>query len=414
MPVIQELVDYKEILNSLPFEPIIVNDLQMETEEDREVVQSLIRTKYQSDMIPTIPSCRCGAMMGERRIGMICPECDSAVESKIDPHSEPLLWLRNPKGVRPLISPIIWIMLKSRFTKSGFSVMNWLCDVNYRSNSSKQPDVIDKLTRADVVRGYNFFYDNFDRIMEILFSSKDMSCKRNTDYLKLLIETYRDKLFFDHIALPNKSIIIIEKTNVGTYLGKPIGDAMNAMLILMGIDTQTHFTDKERQNRVIKAIDGLATFLSTTKKNFIASKAGVFRKNIFATRTYFTFRAVISSITKPHHREEIWIPWGVALSVFRPMLLNRLSKLGMTINEGVDFLHAHAEVYCDTLDKILNDLINEAPYLGIPVIEQRNPSLLNGSAQLKYITVVKKDPKDRTVGTSILTVRAPNAIKLAT
>ena len=57
----------------------------------------------------------------------------------------------------------------------------------------------------------------------------------------------------------------------------------------------------------------------------------------------------------------------------------------------------------------MNELIAEAPNQRIPVIFQRNPTLHRGSAQLLYITKVKKDPRDITISLSVLVLSAPNA-----
>ncbi len=61
------------------------------------------------------------------------------------------------------------------------------------------------------------------------------------------------------------------------------------------------------------------------------------------------------------------------------------------------------------LDAIFRELIEESPYMGIPVIFQRNPSLSRASAQLLYVTRVKTNPADNTIGVSTLVISGSNA-----
>jgi hypothetical protein len=119
---------------------------------------------------------------------------------------------------------------------------------------------------------------------------------------------------------------------------------------------------------------------------------------------------VISSITNRHRYDEIHIPWGIGISVFRLHLVNKLSKLGYMPNQAIQLLNASAQSYNVLLDKLFKEIIAEsANGYGISVVEQRNPSLERGSAQLVYITQVKEYVKIPTVSISILVVKGLNA-----
>jgi DNA-directed RNA polymerase beta' subunit len=118
---------------------------------------------------------------------------------------------------------------------------------------------------------------------------------------------------------------------------------------------------------------------------------------------------VITSLTDAHVYDEIHVPWGIAITALRPMIMNRLLKKGMSHNNAIGLIYGHVEKYDPMLDQIFIDLINETQGKGIVCILQRNPSLLVGSAQLVRITKVKKDPADHTVAMSILICKAFNA-----
>ena len=64
--------------------------------------------------------------------------------------------------------------------------------------------------------------------------------------------------------------------------------------------------------------------------------------------------------------------------------------------------------YDETISEILDEMVVESKYPGIPLKVQRNPSLLQGSA-LALFGVFKKDPNDYTASISKMVVNSMNA-----
>lgn len=407
MPVYQKLVDFNQMLLQLQQSPVFINDLRNETEEDRDALRELVTSRYSSDMISMLPSCRCGVTKGEFSKKTICPECGTPVKSSIETEIEPTIWFRRPIGVSKLISPIILIMLKQRFKKSGFNIIQWLIDTTYRPQV-KQPPVINKIVQAGIQRGYNNFVEKFDEIMTYLFNLKDFK-RKETDYLFMLLAENRHKIFFDNIPLLNKSLLIIEKTNLGIYVDSIIVDAIDAIETLVSIDRSFHDQNpRVKENRTAKALCKLTDFYEQFFKMSISPKNGQFRRHIFGSRTNFAFRAVITSITDVHRHDEIHVPWGIGLTAFRFHLVNKLMKYGYDLNQAHALIFGHIEKYHPLLDQLLQELISDADNNLVCII-QRNPSLLQGSALKVRITKFKKDPTDRTISLSILVVKFPNA-----
>lgn len=390
--------------------PIIVNDLVNATDEEKSKIREMITTRYQSDMLSILPSCQCGKTKGEFAIGTTCGHCHTVVKSVVDEDIEPIVWFRTPEGVSKLMSPIIWTLLKNRFRRSGFSILQWICDTTYRP-TVKQPKVINDLIDLGIQRGYNYFVENFDMLMETLFSMKDFRLKRGQhDYLYQLIRDYRHCVFSQYLPLPNKSLLVIEKTNVGIYIDPTIIGAIDAIEMIVNIDSPlSEHSVRVKENRTVKALVKLSEFYESFFKTNLSGKGGIFRKHVFGSRTHFAFRAVITSLTDAHVYDEIHVPWGIAITSLRPMIMNRLLKMGISHNNAIGLLYGHVEKYDPMLDQIMSDLINESPNNGIACVLQRNPSLLQGSAQLVRITKVKKDPADHTVAMSILICVAFNA-----
>lgn len=371
MPIFQKIVDFDKLITTLREPPVIINDLNNDSQEDKEYIKSIICTRYNTDMFSLLPSCQCGHTKGEFASGITCPECGTLVKSDVESSIEPNVWFRRPAGVHKLISPIILIMLKNKFKKSGFNIIQWIIDGGY-SPKVRQPDVIDKIQKMGIQRGYNYFVDNFDSILSSLFSIREFTKQPDTPALKELLELNRNKIFFDYIPLPNKSLMIIENTNVGTYIDNSILDALDICYTITSIDK--HFydqTQRVKENRTGKALCRLADFYEGYYKKSISPKQGQFRRHIYGSRTNFAFRAVISSITNSHDFDKIYVPWGVGLTAFKFHVLNKLLKKGMDLNSATGLLLGHIEKYHPELDNILKELIAEAPN-GITCIIQRN------------------------------------------
>jgi len=294
----------------------------------------------------------------------------------MEPEIEPVLWVRAPIGVSALMNPIVWTMLSNKFTKSGFNVVNWLCDTTYRT-LVKVPPVMNEVMDLNLPRGWNNFVDNFDSIMGLLFNLKSFRLKKGEiEPLQVLLKQNRDCIFSQYLPLPNRSLLVIEETSHGTYVDPIITGAVDAIRTMIGIDsTLANYSIRTKENRAIKTIDQLAEFYDNLIKNTLAKKEGIFRKHIFGTRSHFSFRGVISSLTEKHRYDEIHIPWGIGMSVFRIHIVNKLLRMNYTPNKAISFINEHAQKYHPILDNIFNELINESKYNGVSCVMQRNLAL---------------------------------------
>lgn len=409
MPIIQSIVSHDETFARLSVDPIFVNVLGNKTEEEKRLVESLLTTRFSSDMITLLPSCRCGATRMESSIEVLCPVCGTPVRSTFESEIDPLVWFQQPIGVEKLMAPIWWVMFKDRFKKNGFSVIHWLTDRNYGSGI-KIPQFVSRLEAAGIERGYNFFVRNFDFILQTLFSFKEFRKKKGEeDYFELLVREHRDKVFSRQIPLPNKALLIIEKTSLGVYVDPIVVNAVDIIGMMVSIDKNFHDQNpRTKENRTARALSGLADFIESYFKVNLAPKPGQFRQHVFGTRTNFSFRCVISSLTGNHHYRFIKIPWVIGITVLKPHLINKLVKRGYNENYAKAFLTAHAYKFNEELNEIFKELIFEAGG-SIPCELGRNPTLLQGSILALGIDEVKTDPSDLTISLPIGVCKSLNA-----
>lgn len=426
-----KLVSHDEIFSNLKEPPIIANHLDTSTEESKKKINDLLFTRYEGDSINIVPSCDCGAVKGGDYVGMRCTECRTVCMSAVERPLESTLWMKVPDGVEAFINPTVWIILSRRMIVSGCNILEWLCDPFYKYEG-REPTELKKLNRANVRRGMNYFYQNFDRIMSIYFcdgvpmheymeqvSAMNIvpsSTSANTllrfnktyDIVKFILEN-RHLIFSKVLPMPSKVGFVVEANDSGVYVDKTISFALDALHTITSMNnTIVPLSITRRESRVTKAIRLLAEFYQKFATEVISTKPGVLRKHVFGIRLHFTARAVISSNSHNHDYDELQIPWSVAVQLLELHLTNKLYKLGYTPRQVQQLLRESTLQYNPLLDQLFHELIAESGN-GIPCVLQRNPTLARGSAQMLRITHVKPDIRDNTFGLSTLILVGFNA-----
>lgn len=404
-----KFVDYQEIYNKIR-KPIVVNDLNVDTEAERDVLAKIIRTSYDGDVISSLPSCQCGETTGGDKRNTICEECGTPVVTAVDRPITNDVWVRSPKGVRGMMRPVMWSILTDYFKLSK------LCILSYIANRNEpvlpiQRGVVDRLNALGIKRGYNYFVDNFDWIIRTLIDNKLIRSSVNADMkrsLITLIEENRDRIFTDKIPLPNKMAFITEVTALGTYVDPGMKPLLDAVQSIVSIDENTA-RQVLMENRTAKAVSQFATFYKSFIENQLSPKEGYFRKHIFGSLSAFSGRSVITSNTSRHEEDDLITPWGYTISLLKIDICNKLDRRGYSPREQTNIIIESMNTYSPLIHDIINELIDESPHKGIPVLFLRNPSLHRGSIQCLYITEVKTDPKIRTTSLSINVLGAYNA-----
>ena len=378
MGISLQLVNHTDLFHRhSQYEPVIINDFAEASEEDKDKFNRLIYTKYSAnDLLSNLPTCVCGEITGERNVGTVCPNCRSVVVAALDQELQSLVWMRAPKGVKALINPTVWTMLTEKFRRGGFDIIRWFCDTSYKPQV-KTPPVLDAVLALNFDRGYNNFVDNFYPITDALFNLSVFKKKGVVDPLQILLREDPERIFTQYLPLPNRTLLVLEESNVGangsTYVDPLVPAAVDSIRIMTGIDTPlSTLSLRSRELRAVKAVAQLAEYHDGFTKTKLAKKEGIPRKNIYGCRPHFVFRAVISSLTGAHDYDELHISWGVAVSVLRIHLLNKLFRRGFTPNQAIGHLNAFAQRYDPLLDELFKELISESPYRGIPCLLQRN------------------------------------------
>ena len=458
------LENYNELFASITTEPIIVNKLLDTLENERKNFdENFFVTYTDTDLMDTIPKCPCTHTRGQHHIdrrgkGTICKKCRMPVQAVLNKPIEPIIWVEKPEGVDALINPQAWRLLSEFYSLSNnsnqrFNIIKYLTNTDYRPNRvqhGRWMDYLDDMLKdMKAERGLNTFYWHFDEIIgKISEIPKFTSTKDKKEKLRkmmIFIAMYRKNIFADQIPIHNKTILVIENTRYGTYMDTTLKTIIDAVRNIAGIDSDIKgFSISQKENRSSKLSESLSEFGEDYEKSFLAGKPGLIRKHVYATRCWYSFRAVINSLTEPHHHDELHMPWPLAVTTFRMHLMGKLMTRGYGYNDASAYLNYHTYIFNPLLDELFDELISESPYelsptielsivngvrtprrledgsydatdneykprRGIPCVFGRNPSMYRTSIQRMFVTKIKKDPKIMSISYPIISVAGPNA-----
>lgn len=406
--------DFDKLLNDLPIDPIIANNISIATEQDREHLNSLLLTKYSGDTLSNAPTCHCGNLQGLENVSEECDICGDICETALNRPVYPAVWLKTPDLIKRFINPAILIPLSKSMQTDGCNDLLWLIDRSYVPTSGRVSVRCRRLEEKGVQRGLNYFFENYVAIFRMY---ADAWVTRSVNPQKEMFIEYAEMLsnsptefFSEYLPMPSRTGFVLESNDTGSYLEKYIPQAIDALLIIVSINNSaTPTTEKSQEKRVIKAIMKLAPFYHTYVQKITGGKYGLLRKNVIASKMNFSARSTIISNTDPHKYDELHVPWTLGLNLFRINIINRLLHRRFTPKQLFKLLTVSAKHYDPLLSEILDELITLAGPKGIPVLFQRNPSLKRLSMVYFYITMFFKNPRVNATRISVLSIKGMNA-----
>lgn len=414
-----ETKDYNEMFASLSQPPIIVNDFDISKEEDRERLNFLLYTRYEGDTLANLPACDCGKLSGDRNIGrrhVFDPfkneqGCGTLVLPVTEKPLESMLWMETPPGVPAFVNPTVWRILSKALTMNGYNILEWLCNPYYHA-TVKAPPIMAKVLSLNLPTGLSNFHDHYDEIIDKLYYGKIFCTRVATrnrvyEYLKLV----RDRTFTKRLPFPSRLTFVTEENNNKTYADHKMLAAVDGILTIASMDVDGEERSiSVKESRCVRAVVKLNEFYRDFEAETAATKEGILRKLIYGTRPHWTYRAVISSLHRPHLYDTLALPWSVSILLFKAHLSNKLLRREFTPNDIIALLYENTLRHHVLLESLFDELIAESPYgRGIATTLGRNPTLKRGSIQRFFINEIKNDPAINTISLSVLCLKAPNA-----
>lgn len=408
--------DFDRDFHAIGESPLLLNSIYDDDCDVKSPINAVMVTEYDGDYIQTLPSCACGNIVGRPNYDVRCPKCDTTVMSPVERGFVTDVWVEAPEGVVSFIIPTYFAMLDAAFNKNGFNAFRYLCHNRYKiePKGRRIADAVNELmVRINVKRGYNNFIENFPLVFGALMEMTAFKDKRATNEKVLqLYHMEGRKLFPRFLPMPSKRSVITEKSGKSRKIAGGYQHLLNGASALYE-SCNPALTVPDRERATFTALSMFRDYHSFVDREILGSKEGWYRKHVFGSRMGPTFRAVITSLAGIHEYDELYLPYGVAIATFRPYIMNKLLRRNYTVNDAERFIINAITAKGDQADSpmmaILNELIDECPHKGLPVLFGRQPTLNLRSIQLLYVTTVKSDPADNTISFSVLALKAPNA-----
>lgn len=413
---ILRILDLETLFRQSP-DPVVLTSLDFTQPGYAETLSKLLYMKG-SD-ISFAASCECDHLRGNFFIGMTCPVCRSVI-------MDPLVsvrgqipiqaWIEIPQQIKGVLNPIVYLIISEMLP---YARVGSCLDFYFDPNTTPPPEFRSEVSGIPEGCGFNHLYDHFDQIIDYLISinkrPKVAVAKHNGEILKAFLQKYRDRIFTRHLPVMNSALhtmTMTESSQDRQYADKTSQYVLESVHTLA---TLNFYPNKARNMQMVEkamlsAFRSHMTYMMDIIETRLRKKNSIVRKHIMGHRLHFSFRGVIRQIPGPHDCDCIHVPWSLAVNLFRPDIIGHLiRKDGCTLKEAIA---AQQQALCTTdthIRKIMETAIEKAPFKGLPVWINRNPSLRRGSTMLMYILKIHDDPKDHSIGFPSLSVAAPNA-----
>lgn len=413
MAITQKLLNLDQYFRATDGDKIVINDLNFFSITNIEQINKALMTVYnKTDVLSTKPSCDCQFLQGRYLIGKICPNCSTACK---EPHEKikPLLWLKTLKPEVKFMNPTYWAMLSGALGGKNVDYLRWLCDHKYNPRGLKLPvHVMGISNLLNGVRNYEHTIAHIPQILNYLLNIsqyKEYDKQQKVLMLLELYNNYKNDIYSDYLPIINKKLFVVENTTKGKFINLASSGIVNVVMSWLKVCSEENLTDKQISSSTASVVANLAKLYETYYNRYLKMKHGIFRKNIYGSRSHFTFRFVIVSRPGKHRHDEIVAPWVAGVTAFRPHVLNKLIKRGYTYKKANVLLYRAVKEYNPVVHEILRELIAESPDKGIYCLIQRNPSLKQGSSILVRITDFNPNPENLCIEFSQLIAKPPNA-----
>jgi len=374
MAVTKKILSMDEYFRFTEGNKIIINHLSYMDSHDMEYITNKLTTVYSGDTIIAAPHCDCGATKGRYLLGTECSECSTLCTDPKE-RTKPALWFEALDNSLKFINPAFWNTLNA-LLPGRIDALRWLVDVRYNPKGIIPNYVL--LARQNILNGersYLELVNNMDALLDYFVNSTELKSKAT--YKEILVirkiyHKYKDDIMSNYLPILNKKLFVVEKTTKGIYTNLVLGDVIDTITMWLKA-AEDDSTYKAKITATGLLISKLSALYVKYYDKYLTKKPGIFRKHIYGARSHFTFRTVITASRGKHKHNEIIPPWLIALTTYRPHMLNKLIRRGYSYKQADKLLNRSIMAYDPVLEEIQQELIAECPYeQGLPIIVNRN------------------------------------------
>ena len=382
MKVLPKILNLDELYHKTP-NKIIFNELLI-SKTPEEIID--IICDVGSDKSDTLARCSCDALVGNYYEGLICAKCNSKCISSLYSNITIDTWLEIPNSITKVLNPQVYIILSKWMGNNAKKVpyLDTIVNIKAELDEELKPHILGQ--------GFNYFYSNFSSIINHFANIR--AKKPSTKALLKFLDNNKHNMWCTKLPTVSSILQPVTKANgFVRYVYPNIGYLIKSIINLNGIllsEKMMNFSVNHIERHFFAVYSAFIDYVTTIAKERLPAKKHLLRKHIFGSRLHCTARSVAIPLIVNHEADDVHIPWKIGVSCWKyhiiSMLINRHSH---TIADAFNRVSKAINVYDHTIDKIMQTLIKECPYKGLPVLINRNPSLQIGSIQLLFVTKIK-------------------------
>ena len=326
--------------------PVVLNELAINTESSREVINELVITTYnKSDSLCSIPMCNCKKTRNGYNEGIVCKYCDSVVTTATRRELKPDVFIRSPKSIPKMFNPLFWSMLYKALDMSkgkGTNGLRWLTDrrATFGKETKRITSFLKDFEKSGLQRGYVNVVNNFDAYFAFILTKVT-----NYKLRQALHDVYVENqgiVWCNYLPIPSKVAFVVEVTHVGTYYDKIMDSVIEAVYTAASIDNINDTMKVETRIATIQEL--LGRYYNDLMVTIVSSKPGLLRRDCYGSKTNFSFRNIITSLHEEHKYYNIHLPYSLVLTAIQPAVINVLChKHNMSYKEAYDYTEMHAK-----------------------------------------------------------------------
>lgn len=344
-------------------------------------------------------SCNCGHLTSRFDEGDVCEECGTVCKEVFGVDLNKYGWIL--LGDYYVIQPNAYEMIKSVVGAKNLEKM-----IKYQVSIGIEGNQVDLDTKLKPIPYQNIGMIEFKRKFEEIMNYYG-SIKSNKYEKAMFLIKNKNRVFTNVIPVYSSLLrpaYSSGKRKMFSY------DKLNSHItaILSNVKLLNNGTSKRLKNggdvTLLWAIqESLQEFYHMTITTKISGKSKIIRNSILSTRTSFSSRAVITSLTDPKYigMDHVVVNYKQFIEIYTLLILNCMMRgigdpkfKNMTLYELLTYLKRakYAEEVDETIYSIIEYLIKNHKQ-GLWVVLNRNPTIDLGSQQTLKIVHVIKDAK---------------------
>lgn len=375
------MLNFKEYAESIP-NKVYLNEVLL-SEPNKDILDVLFHQTESS--LEFAPHCECEAYKGPRYEGSVCPLCGTVVSSEFVSNFTQHNWVRIPENMPAILHPIFYFILKGwsgklRMGAQGsknagkrqkIAIIDYILD--------PEEDLPDDLKPYVEKQGFTFFMDHFDEIMHsLLYEHPKLSINKKTKAIAEVYETYRDCLVIREFPILHHSFHPMHSSKKTKYVDKTadpvlslVMDLANTVFSKRNTVTKSNYIDKQMWSIYSR----YTQYIKSTIEEKIGDKYALVRRHAIAARLHFSGRGVISPLIDRHRGDEVHLPWDIGLNGLKLEIINILiHRKSYTPTDAVAKVMKAFSMFDPEIYEIIQTLIDECPYKGLPLLFGRNPN----------------------------------------